>query len=119
MSLKSFLGNFYNNLNKNDSYNNECIFCLNIITKNNKIILNCKHAYHINCILKYQNNKCPLCKQKYNLIKYFNIILKYYEYEKSNTIFDFIFELINLICQIFILLEIIICLTIILLILLN
>ena len=58
--------------NKTDDYiilnrefeNNECIICLEYMTKGDKIkILECGHIYHYNCINDWFKIKreCPLC----------------------------------------------------------
>jgi len=52
------------------NYNNNCTICLGDL-KSKKVILNCGHSYHIECIntwIKSQYNKdivseCPLCRQ--------------------------------------------------------
>lgn len=47
----------------NIDINNECVICLENMD-NNKVILNCNHAFHKNCILEWMNlqQKCPICR---------------------------------------------------------
>ena len=46
----------------------KCTVCLETFQKGEKvIILECKHSFHSNCILRYfhSNNKCPHCRREY------------------------------------------------------
>ena len=59
---------------------NECPICLDTILEENKTILNCKHEYCINCIIKLLNKnkfECPLCRNLITEYKNNNIITKY------------------------------------------
>ena len=41
----------------------ECSICLEQLEKNtNMIKLSCDHEFHYNCLIKVENNKCPLCR---------------------------------------------------------
>lgn len=44
------------------SFNTDCIFCLNKLDKNLKM-LPCEHAFHKECFIKYTHNKCPICRK--------------------------------------------------------
>lgn len=47
------------------SANMTCCFCLSDITKEqSSILLKCDHVFHSICLRQYQNNTCPLCRQK-------------------------------------------------------
>ena len=62
--------NLENENKEKESYDNNCTICLGDL-KSKKVILNCGHSYHIECIntwIKSQFNKgilsgCPLCRQ--------------------------------------------------------
>lgn len=44
-----------------------CVICQDVIHETNRVVLACNHTFHGNCLLKsivkYRNNKCPLCRQ--------------------------------------------------------
>jgi hypothetical protein len=46
-----------------------CSICLKEIKENNKVITDCKHPFHLSCILKnfkinnYSGEKCPICRK--------------------------------------------------------
>jgi len=44
--------------------NNECVICLEDID-NNKVILNCNHAFHKKCALNWMgvSQNCPICRK--------------------------------------------------------
>ena len=48
----------------NININNECCICLSNID-NNKVILNCNHFFHKNCILSWMDTRqnCPICRK--------------------------------------------------------
>lgn len=46
-------------------YDEECSICYEIIENKNKCITDCKHVFHLKCILLLIKNnelKCPLCR---------------------------------------------------------
>lgn len=69
------MGNIFTRIFKNSNNyiefdENDCPICLDKITDNNIIILNCKHQFHASCIFETMNKtnkRCPLCRKK---IKY-------------------------------------------------
>ena len=52
-----------------DFDNKECIICLNTFDENatNKVILECGHSFHYECILSWFDKKmtCPYCQKKF------------------------------------------------------
>ena len=48
----------------NININNECVICLEDID-NNKVILNCNHAFHKKCALNWMavSQNCPICRK--------------------------------------------------------
>ena len=46
-----------------------CSICLKEIKENNKVITDCKHPFHLSCILtnfkinNYSGEKCPICRK--------------------------------------------------------
>lgn len=53
-----------------------CSVCLDNIKENDKIILECNHVFHKDCIKKLNNFICPLCRSNINIKKIFNINYK-------------------------------------------
>jgi hypothetical protein len=41
----------------------ECCICLGEILNKNISITECNHSFHTSCLLKYNNKKCPICRQ--------------------------------------------------------
>lgn len=41
----------------------ECCICLEKILNKNITITECNHLFHTSCLLKYNNQKCPICRQ--------------------------------------------------------
>lgn len=41
----------------------ECCICLEKILNTNVTITKCNHLFHTSCLLKYNNQKCPICRQ--------------------------------------------------------
>ena len=41
----------------------ECCICLGEILNKNVSITECNHLFHTSCLLKYNNKKCPICRQ--------------------------------------------------------
>lgn len=41
----------------------ECCICLEKMTNKNISITECNHLFHTSCLLKYNNQKCPICRQ--------------------------------------------------------
>lgn len=41
----------------------DCSICLDEL-KNNKVVLNCKHSFHLECLLKLEKRNCPLCREE-------------------------------------------------------
>ena len=45
-----------------------CTICLKKVKETNKVLTNCKHTFHLSCILKNykyntdSGNKCPICR---------------------------------------------------------
>ena len=55
-----------------DFHNDKCAICLEDFNKkNNKVILNCGHSFHSECILNWfdKKMKCPYCNRKYQWTK--------------------------------------------------
>jgi hypothetical protein len=52
---------------------NECSICLENITSNTEIILECNHIFHKKCISKLLKFNCPICRKSINIKKIFNI----------------------------------------------
>ena len=47
------------------SSNEKCPICLEFINETKDYcVTNCKHLFHLSCILKTINRKCPLCRSK-------------------------------------------------------
>jgi hypothetical protein len=75
------------NCNKLD----KCSICLEIINEDSNIILECKHNFHLTCIMKniiinIQSNliiKCPLCRTEINRDIFYNTYKKYVYIKKS------------------------------------
>ena len=73
------------------SIHGECPICLdNIISEDQTeiVVLGCKHIFHYECIVKIQNNSCPLCRKtiienacmgNHNINSHFNL-----SYTKKN-----------------------------------
>lgn len=49
-----------------------CSICLENL-KDNDIILSCKHIFHLECLIKLKQFKCPLCRKKFNIRKLLNL----------------------------------------------
>lgn len=49
-----------------------CSICL-LDIDNNGIKLNCNHIFHSSCIKKLLKFNCPICREKININKIFNI----------------------------------------------
>ena len=45
---------------------NECSICLEYITEENFVILNCKHIFHEECIRVWTKGTCPMCRETYS-----------------------------------------------------
>jgi hypothetical protein len=81
--------NVINNCNSNKL--NECSICLDTINKESYIILDCKHDFHLNCIMKHiiisiQSNliiRCPLCRTNINRDIFYNIYINFSYIRKS------------------------------------
>ena len=41
----------------------ECCICFERIDYKNVSITECNHSFHTSCLLKYNNKKCPICRQ--------------------------------------------------------
>lgn len=41
----------------------ECCICLEKMSNKNVTITDCNHSFHTSCLLKYNNKKCPICRQ--------------------------------------------------------
>ena len=41
----------------------ECCICLEKILNKNISITECNHSFHTSCLLKYNKQKCPICRQ--------------------------------------------------------
>jgi hypothetical protein len=41
----------------------ECCICFERIVHKNVSITECNHSFHTSCLLKYNNKKCPICRQ--------------------------------------------------------
>lgn len=41
----------------------ECCICLEKMTNKNISMTECNHLFHTSCLLKYNNKKCPICRQ--------------------------------------------------------
>lgn len=41
----------------------ECCICFEKIYHINVSITECNHLFHTSCLLKYNNKKCPICRQ--------------------------------------------------------
>jgi len=65
---------------------NECSICLEEIIKSYEKTLQCKHAFHIDCISQWLSNEnsCPFCERKFM---------------KEKNLIDFILDLL-IICLI-------------------
>lgn len=46
----------------------DCAICLEELTNNDKVILECRHTFHVNCIKEWfkNNNTCPFCRKVVN-----------------------------------------------------
>lgn len=42
---------------------NDCCICLEKMEDKDISITMCYHKFHTSCLLKYKNNKCPICRQ--------------------------------------------------------
>lgn len=42
---------------------NNCCICLEETLNINVSVTICSHIFHTSCLLKYGNNKCPICRQ--------------------------------------------------------
>lgn len=74
----------------------QCSICLENIEKiSNKLTLDCEHYFHKNCINKYFDTSCPICKQPFinSNIYYINTIVS------NNSSFKTIILVKNLILQ--------------------
>ena len=64
-------GNFGNYIYKQQSIENECPICYEILTNKNVCVLECYHKFHLSCVLNLYktdnsyNNKCPLCRKEF------------------------------------------------------
>ena len=45
-----------------ENYSNDCSICLESI-KEKVVILDCQHGFHRECIIKWERNSCPYCRQ--------------------------------------------------------
>jgi hypothetical protein len=81
--LKKSDNNFYNIPNTISAFNNEytfdnfCCFCLNPKLKDIFVKLDCGHEMHYVCYVKFiksNNEICPFCKKKLNILYDFNDI---------------------------------------------
>ncbi len=46
---------------------NECLICISEMNNKNKVVLECCHIYHSECVInliKKRTRKCPLCRTK-------------------------------------------------------
>ena len=41
----------------------DCAICLESKSNEECVELKCKHSFHLNCLSKVVNNKCPLCRK--------------------------------------------------------
>jgi len=46
----------------------DCAICLEELNNNNKVILECMHSFHTECITEWfkNNNTCPFCRRTVN-----------------------------------------------------
>ena len=51
----------------------ECAICYENMDHNGIIKLNCGHMFHKLCVIKINNNKCPLCRAQFDIKKILNI----------------------------------------------
>lgn len=81
----------------NIKQDNECIICFYQINNNkDKIIFDCKHTYHLNCILnwKLKINKiiCPICENNTDYViiekENNNLFINQKEYNQSNDLLN-------------------------------
>jgi hypothetical protein len=47
----------------NTNNEKECCICFERIDYKNVSITECNHSFHTSCLLKYNNKKCPICRQ--------------------------------------------------------
>ena len=47
---------------------NKCACCnCEILFNESKVITPCNHLFHIDCLLEYKDNKCPVCLSEYKI----------------------------------------------------
>lgn len=55
----------------------ECTFCLETIWKNECVKLNCNHVFHTECLIKWVNPTCPICRTSIIIDKYIKATCKF------------------------------------------
>ena len=51
----------------------ECAICYENMDHNGIIKLNCGHMFHKQCVIKINNNNCPLCRTPFDIKNLLNI----------------------------------------------
>jgi hypothetical protein len=75
-----------------------CIICLEKLIDRNIVTFTCYHKFCVNCIKKYKNDNCPVCKKKmvhfieiyFTEKMYDHVIMNYLEMENVKIIKDLI-----------------------------
>ena len=71
--------------------NDDCSICLDVMDINDFILLDCKHYFHLICIMKHIRMnikynivvKCPLCRSHISRDIFYDIYRKYYYLRKN------------------------------------
>jgi hypothetical protein len=67
--VTKYMDYIFQHMKKNDVkssyFSNDCPICLEAIKKNNKIVTDCRHCFHKECLFNHnrEKNTCPICRK--------------------------------------------------------